>query len=42
MRVRVLSNDCVYATVRVEDCGVNARQGELYEVAASVLNGGRR
>lgn len=42
VRVEVLSNDGTYATVRVDDCGVLARQGELYEVASAALNGGRR
>jgi hypothetical protein len=42
VRVDVLHNDGQNARVRVEDCGVHARQGQIHTVAVSALNGGRR
>ena len=41
VRVDVLANDGRTARVRVDDCGVHARQGQVREVPSSALNGGR-
>jgi hypothetical protein len=41
VRVHVLSDDGVVARVRVEGCGVHARQGEIHDVRSAALNGGR-
>ncbi len=42
VRVRVLSDDSVLARIRVDDCGVVVRQGDIHTVNSSALNGGRR
>jgi hypothetical protein len=42
VRVDVLSEDGETAKVRIEDCGVHARQGQLHTVRTVALNGGRR
>ncbi len=42
VRVHVLSDDGFMARVRVEDCGVFARQGQVHDVRSAALNGGRR
>ena len=42
VRVDVLSDDGQLARVRIDDCGVLARQGQVHTVESSALNGGRR
>lgn len=41
VRVDVISNDGQTARVRVDDCGVHARQGQEHTVSSAALNGGR-
>lgn len=37
VRVAVLSDDGVTARVRIEDCGIHLRQGEIYDVPTTAL-----